>query len=270
MAGWVLVPCLGQLRAELNRVAPNRDRASDGTIGDVAHQLSVSDHNDDEIGRVPIRDADSKHEVHAYDADHDLRTPGLTMEDVVQHILRRCRSGAEVRLRYIIYNRRIWEASNEWRERKYTGASPHTEHAHFSSSYDTAREANTSPWLVGLIDNAGGGNDVLVREGEGPSEDVKFWQYILQELGYGTQLGEVDGEYGPKMSAAVNADRKARGTGPSDMITGWHGFVMLKSMMAKHAGQDGKPGQPGQPGQPGPAFSGTLRITGGTLEATAQ
>ena len=146
MATWVLVPCLVQLRAELNEIAPTRDRTSDGTIGDRAHQASVSDHNDDEVGRVPIRDADSRHEVHAYDADDDLRTPGLTMERVVQHLLRRCRSGAEKRLRYIIYNRRIWEASNGWRQRSYTGPSPHTEHAHFSASYNTKLEASKASW----------------------------------------------------------------------------------------------------------------------------
>ena len=148
MADWVLVPCLARLRTELNWIAPDRDKTSDGTIGDRAHQLSVSDHNDDEVGRVPVKDADGKHEVHAYDADDDLRTPNLTMEMVVQHILARCRSGAENRLRYIIYNRRIWEASNSWRQRAYTGASPHTEHAHFSASYVTSHEADTRSWRL--------------------------------------------------------------------------------------------------------------------------
>jgi hypothetical protein len=148
MADWVLVPCLARLRSELNTIAPGRDKSSDGTIGDRAHQNSVSDHNDDEVGRVPIRDADSKHEVHAFDADGDLRTPNLTMEMVIQHLLTRCRSGAEKRLRYIIYNRRIWEASNSWRQRAYTGASPHTEHAHFSASYETKREADASSWRL--------------------------------------------------------------------------------------------------------------------------
>lgn len=148
MASWVLVPCLGQLRTELNRLAPNRDKSSDGTIGDAAHQDRVSDHNDDEVGKVPIRDADSKHEVHAYDADKDLREPNLSMEMVVQHILTRCRTGKEKRLRYIIYNRRIWEASNKWKERKYTDSNAHTEHAHFSSSYETALEASTASWYL--------------------------------------------------------------------------------------------------------------------------
>lgn len=146
MSGWVLVPSLSALRSELNAIAPNRDKSSDGTIGDSVHQNRVSDHNDDEVGKVPIRDADGVHEVHAFDADVDLREPGLTMEMIVQHVVARCRSGAEKRLRYVIYNRRIWEASNEWKQRAYSGDNAHTQHAHFSASYETSREADTSSW----------------------------------------------------------------------------------------------------------------------------
>lgn len=141
-----LVPCGVKLRDEFNLIAPNRDKTSDGWIGNAAHQKEVSDHNDDEVGKVPIHDADKIHEVHAIDGDDDLRESDLTMEKVVQFLLGRCRSGAEKRLRYIIYNRRIWEASNGWRQRVYTGSSPHTEHAHFSFSYETAKEADTSSW----------------------------------------------------------------------------------------------------------------------------
>jgi hypothetical protein len=157
MADPILIPCLVQLRDEFNLIAPARSKASDGWIGDTAHQQETSDHNDDEVGRVPIRDADSKHEVHAVDVTApitgaELRYPptGAThvsgMEAVVQFLLSRCRSGAEKRLRYMIYNRRIWEASNGWRQRAYTGPSPHTEHAHFSASYTTSLEASTASW----------------------------------------------------------------------------------------------------------------------------
>jgi hypothetical protein len=146
MAAWVLIACLRQLFAEFDRIAPRRDHASDGSIGDTAHQHEVSDHNPDETGSVPIHDADKINEVHAIDVDSDLRTPGLTMEDVVQHVLARCRSGAETRLRYVIYYQRIWEADNGWRERAYTGASQHREHAHFSASYTTSKEASTASW----------------------------------------------------------------------------------------------------------------------------
>lgn len=145
-ANWILVACLKQLFAEFNLIAPSRGHASDGSIGDTAHQHEVSDHNPDETGSVPIHDADHINEVHAIDVDVDLNEPGLTMETVVQFLLGRCRSGAETRLRYIIYNRRIWEGDNSWKQRAYTGASAHTEHAHFSASYDSAREASTASW----------------------------------------------------------------------------------------------------------------------------
>ncbi len=261
MDNWELVPCLGQFRTELNRIAPNRDKSSDGTIGDRAHQNSVSDHNDDEIGRVPIRDADSKHEVHALDLDTDLRTPGLTMEMVIQHTLSRCRSGKEKRLRYIIYNRRIWEASNGWQQRAYTGDSPHTEHAHLSASYETALEASTAAWELALLVK---GEEMLVAKGDS-SEEVKFWQYVLGDLGYGTIMGAVDGVYGDKLAAAVNAHRKALGQNEINYISGYHGFAMLREMMNKRAG---KPGTPGAPGKDG-VLSGTLTIKGGSLEVEA-
>ncbi len=143
----VLVPCLVQLGKELDLIAPNRKKP-DGWIGDRAHQDRVSDHNDDEIGRVPIRDADKKSEVHALDPYAELREPNLTMEMVVQHIVSRCRTGKEKRLRYVIYNRRIWEQSNGWRQRAYSGDNPHTQHAHFSSSYDSMHEASTASWRL--------------------------------------------------------------------------------------------------------------------------
>jgi len=146
MASWILVPCLAKLRSEFNAIAPDRDKSSDGSVGDAAHQDSQSDHNPDETGNVPIRDADRVNEVHAIDVDVNLRVPGLSMENVVQFLLTRCRSGAEKRLRYIIYNRRIWSASNGWRRRNYTGSNAHDHHAHFSSSYTSAHEASTASW----------------------------------------------------------------------------------------------------------------------------
>lgn len=146
LADWILIPCLRALFMEFDRIAPRRDKASDGSIGDLAHQQEVSDHNPDETGSVPIHDADKVNEVHAIDVDDDLNESDLTMEKVVQFLLGRCRSGLEKRLRYIIYNRRIWSASSGWVQKTYTGASAHTEHAHFSASYETALEASTASW----------------------------------------------------------------------------------------------------------------------------
>jgi hypothetical protein len=63
-------PLLEALFAEFDKIAPSRDHASDGSIGDTAHQQEVSDHNPDETGSVPIHDADHLNEVHAIDVDN--------------------------------------------------------------------------------------------------------------------------------------------------------------------------------------------------------
>ena len=194
MAVWILVACLKRLFAEFDAIAPHRDHASDGSIGDTAHQHEVSDHNPDETGSVPIHDADHTNEVHAIDVDVDLREPGLSMETVVQFLLARCRNGAEKRLRYIIYNRRIWEADNGWKQRAYTGASAHTEHAHFSASYDTGREASTASWHLEDIPVALTADDKKWISQQINSAVARVWEqtftnpYDGRKMEYGTML----------------------------------------------------------------------------------
>jgi hypothetical protein len=150
MASWILVPCLVSLRTEFNRLAPSRDKASDGSIGDAAHAQESSDHNPDETGSTPYEDADNINEVHAIDVDDDLRKAGWTMDKCLEIIIIRHRSGRDNRLQNVIYNRRIWSRSWGWTARAYTGANAHTEHAHFSARYTTAQESDTRPW--GLLE----------------------------------------------------------------------------------------------------------------------
>lgn len=146
----VLIASLDKLRDEFDALWPGRDKSSDGWVGDAAHADRTSDHNPDETGAVPIHDADTKDEVHAIDVDDTLRCgQGVTMEDCVQLILSRCRSGAERRLRYVIYERRIWEADEDWQEEYYDGSNAHDQHAHFSGSYDSDDEADRSDWHLG-------------------------------------------------------------------------------------------------------------------------
>jgi hypothetical protein len=150
MVSWILVPCLATLRSEVNRLAPHRDKASDGSIGDAAHSTSSSDHNPDETGNTPYEDADSRNEVHAIDVDKDLRKPGWSMQKCVEIIVVRHRTGRDNRLQNVIYNRRIWSRSWGWTARAYTGSNPHDKHAHFSARYTTAQENDTRPW--GLLE----------------------------------------------------------------------------------------------------------------------
>jgi hypothetical protein len=273
MTDWVLVPCLKALFAEFDRIAPSRDHASDGSIGDQAHEEEVSDHNPDETGSVPIHDPDRLNEVHAIDVDNQLRESNLTMERVVQFLLARCRSGVERRLRYIIYNRRIWSASSGWVQKTYTGASPHTEHAHFSASYETALEASTASW--GLVEEFGEDEDMFCKYGD-TSPKVQYLQYRLGTAGFPLT---VDAVYGDATAAAVKAMEATYGVvsdgrdyGPDTMhrldfrvFAKW-GLQGPPGPVGP-AGPAGPPGPKGEPGPAGPAgqLTGVLAVTGGQL-----
>jgi len=263
MSAWVLIPCLVALREEFNRVSPNRDKGADGSIGDSAH-TSSSDHTPDEDSDVlRDHDADSKNEVHALDIDSSGPWPAAGWFDAaIKALVARHRSGADDRLQYVIWNRQIASRSFGWTWRTYTGtADPHTNHAHFSARYTTAQETDTSPW--GVV--TGEDETMLVKKGDS-GEEVRYWQFLLAELGYSP--GETDGQYGPKMEAAVNAYRAAVGYGPLTYISGWQAFHMQRALATKYAGKPGTPGKDGAPGVGG-TFSGTLTITGGQLAVEA-
>jgi hypothetical protein len=166
---WVLIPAAKSLFAEFNELAPKRDKSSDGSVGDLSHQQGVSDHNPDETGATGgSSDSDKSNEVHAIDVDNSGPWPdGKDMEWSVQTILGRCRSGAEKRLKYVIYNRRIWSGSGGWKQTAYSGANPHDHHAHFSFKYGSGPapgnpEQITSPW--GLLAPPPGGDEDDMKE----------------------------------------------------------------------------------------------------------
>lgn len=145
MSNWILTKGLQNLRDQVNEAFPDRDKASDGTIGDLAHQHETSSHNpDDTSGSTPEwnGDSDSTPEVRAWDMDSDLRSPGVSAQDVVDHIRRL--PGISGRIRYMIYNRKIYRAANGWAAETYTGPSAHTEHIHFTGAFTQAADNNTS------------------------------------------------------------------------------------------------------------------------------
>ena len=112
-----------QLREQIDDSYSDRDRTSDGWIGDTRHAARKSDHNPDEQGWV-----------RAWDCDRDLSgsaKPDL-MPDLVNQVRLLCKSGAEKRIAYIIFDGYIYSSLLNWKARKYTGANKHNHHAHFS------------------------------------------------------------------------------------------------------------------------------------------
>lgn len=113
-----------QLREQIDDSYPDRDRTSDGWIGDTRHQAraSASDHNPDANGIV-----------RAIDIDRDLSgkaKPDL-MPDLADQIRLAAKRG-DKRISYIIFAGRIASSRMGWRWRKYRGLNPHDKHCHIS------------------------------------------------------------------------------------------------------------------------------------------
>jgi len=114
-----------QLRLQVDDSYPDRDRTSDGWIGNLAHQATKSDHNPDKAhGNV----------VRAIDLDRDLsgkKKPDL-MPYLADEIRRFAKRDKSKRVAYIIFNGRIASPRMGWVWRTYKGSSPHTAHCHIS------------------------------------------------------------------------------------------------------------------------------------------
>ncbi len=122
---WHAAPSLLALLRQVDAMAPNRSKASDGIIGDAAHAARVSDHNPNTRGVVC-----------AVDITHDPKG-GCDANRIAEAL----RASRDSRIHYVIWNRRIFSSTTQpWTWRTYAGESPHTEHIHISVRDDEA------PW----------------------------------------------------------------------------------------------------------------------------
>lgn len=146
----VLVRPLVNTRSAINERFPNRDKTSDGWIGDYAHSQGKSSHNPDDTGRGNAEwdgDSDSIEEVRALDVDSDLRDEyGWIAEEFVQWFIGRCRAGEFPWVRYVIYKKRIWHKRDGYVTRAYTGSNPHDKHFHINSDFSQSAD-NADPDL---------------------------------------------------------------------------------------------------------------------------
>lgn len=133
---WRLATSLAVLRRQVDLMAPNRSKKSDGSRGDSAHAARKSDHNEDARGIV-----------HAIDITHDPDN-GCDAGALAEAL----RISRDKRISYVIWNRRIFSAQGgtgraAWKWRKYTGTNPHDKHVHVSV---TARgEDDPREWQIG-------------------------------------------------------------------------------------------------------------------------
>jgi hypothetical protein len=134
---WRVARCLDELLAQWNEAHPGRSKASDGSIGDAAHQSRDSDHNPwvgpASDGKMIVTARDFTHDpAHGADAD-------VLAESLKQH--------KDPRVKYVIRNRRIWSLARDaegWRP--YYGDNPHIKHVHVSVSPVESRYDDARPW----------------------------------------------------------------------------------------------------------------------------
>lgn len=181
---------LATLLSQVNAMAPNRGKGSDGWIGDSAHAATKSEHNPNAAGVV--RAIDITHDpAHGFDS--------WAFADML-------RVRADPRIYYVISNGRIANPGQPWR--KYNGSNPHDHHVHISVAAAASKYDDAKPWDIGGDWNKN--KDAppapkpkpLLKRGSSGAE-VERLQVLLKIY--------VDGDFGPKTELAVKAFQKSKG-----------------------------------------------------------
>lgn len=141
---WRVARSLDQLLEQLNALAPNRSRASDGSIGDTAHQSqgSDSDHN-------PWFVLSGQALVTARDFTHDPAN-GLDCNKLAAALI----EAKDPRVKYLIWQGRLMDSravdGNGYRPWTWQPSSGHYQHLHLSVMANALAD-DPRPWsLPGL------------------------------------------------------------------------------------------------------------------------
>jgi hypothetical protein len=181
------------LRDQVNKRWPNRDKRSDGWLGDSAHQARPSDHN-----------PDSKGWVKALDIDHDFlgaRGGADQAEKFANELIALARNGKDRgRLKYVVYNNRIasgTHAKQFWTWRK--GNWGHTQHIHVSFTDKAQRDGSEFPLAIfnagewdGVIPQI---NNVNAAAADSSVMNLAAWRVAARLKDLGFYKGELNAKY---------------------------------------------------------------------------
>jgi hypothetical protein len=183
---------------QVNAIAPERNKDSDGWIGDASHQNRNSDHNP-----WVYDDATDTWVVTAQDITNDLSC-GASCQSLVDVIV----ASEDPRIKYLIWNKKICSGTDQsheaWEWRPYTGSNPHTQHAHISVKSTPEYYDDESGWGVEVtppvqpIPSRDRILPVLQYGARGP--DVEVLQGLLNNEGFEIRI---DGDFGPTTDRAV-------------------------------------------------------------------
>jgi len=221
---WRVAESLLVLRNQINTISPNRQKISDGTIGDPSHASRNSDHNPWVVHKkVGV--------VTALDITHDP-VHGIDSRKLADALL----ASKDNRIKYVISNGQIasgFTGQSPWVWRKYEGKNPHRHHMHLSVMPGSSLFDNDTPWRIETFTDA----VPPILEEARPTEpampvlamgtkghDVEKLQYLLNT--YGFKL-TVDSDFGPKTKRAV-MEFQAENGAVVDGIVGPHTWALLQ------------------------------------------
>ncbi|MEU5945146.1 hypothetical protein ABZ793_06235 [Micromonospora sp. NPDC047465] len=215
-------------------------------IGDAAHKLRASDHNEDDLSgsRAAQSDSDNNPEHRAIDV---MLGPAFSRADAYGLIDNLVGDpGSRARLFYIIFDGFIWSRSSGWTKRAFDG-DPHRDHPHISGW--AADDENAAGWPA--VD--GGDSDMFSRRGD-QGEHVRYLQYQLKNVNptISNLVGAVDGKYGDATARGLAALVKLHnGRTVDGKVFGPAEKIYLESQLARKWGGGGQPGPQGPAGPQG-------------------
>lgn len=205
MPKWRIAKSLIHLRDQIDAAFPARSKASDGSIGDMAHSLRKSDHN-------PWVKDGTTGVVTAIDITHSPET-GCDAGKITNALVR----SKDARIKYIIWNKRIVSSTTApWQWREYRGANPHNKHFHISVLPEKSKYDDESDWQITETDSGGPQNSLpVIQKGtKGPS--VSLLQSLLARKGYNIKA---DGIFGSGTEQVLKLFQKENNLTP-DGIAG--------------------------------------------------
>jgi murein L,D-transpeptidase YcbB/YkuD len=226
---WREAKSLQTLEGELQEYYPG---TTTWEIGDKAHQATRSDHN-----------KNAKNVVCAKDILGD-GNPALDLQDFVDFL----RANPHPNLRYIIFNRKIYQRKNDWEPQDYNGINAHKTHVHLSvgngpdgrstSGYDSTASWNIADFAAGKkpskpttpskpstgTGKLGDKMPTVKRGAKGAT--VRRLQALLTAAGYKTSI---DGIFGSQTERQLRAFQNKHAK-PVDGIAGpitWNALLGL-------------------------------------------
>lgn len=219
---WRVANSLNTLLRQLNAAFPNRDKSSDGSIGDAAHASRSSDHN------PWVKDSSGQPIVTARDFTNDA--PYMDSHELALKLI----ASRDRRIKYVIDHGKIMAGEpgpQPWVWRKYTGSNPHDHHVHVSVREQQRLYDDETPWILGPLAPAPSvpipkpNRYPTLRVGDA-NADVNRLQYLLNAHLPSAKLNQ-DGDFGPATLKAVKIFQSQSGL-VADGIVGQYTWRKLE------------------------------------------